>query len=182
MIFNCQLLLKTGLSIIFSLGLLSCDKFLTGKPKKQDFIEVKKDNLKCLNELTTQVQAYLKTESKDQDIDDTFACLDTTLNEFQIRAQGSQDANVFSDDDIFQIFQTFLVDAKISKAATLDILKLKAALLGGNEKSLSKIEITQLRELLKILKPELHLLKPYIKLFNFTKADKIHSKIGRAHV
>ncbi len=176
MIFNYQTLLKMALGIVFSLGLLSCDKFLTGKPKKPDFIEVKKDNLKCLNEITTQVQAYLKTESNVQDIDDTFACLDVTLNEFQLRAQGSEDANVFSHDDIFQIFQTFMADAKISKDATLDILKLKAALLGGDEKSLSKVEITQLRELLKVLKPELHSLKPYVKLFTFTKADKVHSK------
>ena len=176
MIFKYQLLLNTGLSIVFSLGLLSCDKFLAGKPKKPDFIEVKKDNLKCLNELTTQVQSYLKSESNAQDIEDTFTCLDMTLNEFQMRAQGSQDANIFSQDDIFQIFQTFLADAQISNEATIDILKLKAALLGGSEKSLSKVEITQLRELLKALKPELYLLKPHMKLFAFTKADKIHSK------
>ena len=175
MIFSISKTLKCLLSIAFAFALLGCDKFLSGKPNKPDFIEVKKDNFKCLKELTPKVQSYLKSELKAQEIDATFACLDTTLNEFQMRAQGTLAAGAFSDDDIFQIFQTFLSDAEISREATIDILKLKVALLGGFEKSLTKNEITALRELLKVLKPELHLLQPYVTLFTFTKSNKINS-------
>lgn len=175
MIFNFQKVLRYVFSIVFLFGLLGCDKFLSGKPKKADFFEVKKDNLSCLKELTPKIQAYLKSELNAKEIDASFACLDVTLNEFQMRAQGSVIASAFSDDDIFQIFQTFLSDAKISKEATTDILKLKVALLGGVEKSLTKKEINALRDLLKVLQPELHLLQPYVKLFSFTKSNKINS-------
>ncbi len=166
-------ILTTAAMIVFTMG---CDKFLAGKPKKQDFIEVKKDSLKCLKNLSTQVKSYLNAESTDTDIDTTFACLDTTLAEFQKRAEGSEVANAFNEDDLFQIFKTFLSDANISREATTDLLKLKRGMLGGSENSLTKTEITQLRDLLKVLKPELHLLLPYAKLFQFTSVDKLHSK------
>lgn len=166
-------ILTTAAIIVFALG---CDKFLVGKPKQQDFIEVKKDTLKCLKNLSSQVKSYLNAESTDADIDSTFTCLDTTLAEFQKRAAGSQDANAFSEEDLFQIFKTFLSSANISREATADVLKLKKGMLGGSETSITKTELTQLRELLKVLKPELHLLRPFAKLFQFTKADKLHSK------
>ncbi len=159
--------------IVFALG---CDKFLVGKPQKQNFIEVKKDSLKCLKNLSSLAKSYFNAESTNADIDSIFACLDTTLGEFQKRAEGSQDANVFNEDDLFQIFKTFLADANISREATADLLKLKKGLLGGSENSVTKTELTQLRELLKVLKSELHLLRPFVKLFQFVAADKLHSK------
>ncbi len=161
---------------VFIATTTSCDKFLAGKPKKQEFIEVQRDNLRCLKNLSVQVKSYLNAQATSADIDATFACLDTTMAEFQKRAQGTQDANAFSEDDLFQIFKTFLSTAEVSREATSDLLKLKVGLVGGSHKNLTKTEINQLRELLAVLKPELHLLRPFAPLFQFNKNEKVHSK------
>ncbi len=176
MIFN----YRTILAIVFLVGLFSCEKFLTGSSKKENFIEVKKDNLKCLKDIPLQIKNILSTEAgvqtNSKSIDDSFACLDLTLNEFQMRADGSQDKNIFSEDDLFQIFQTFLSESRISRESTSDILKLKVGLLGGSSKNLTKSEINQLRDFLKVLKNELHLLTPYVELFSFTKSESQQPK------
>ena len=155
---------------------LACDKFLQGKPKKQEFIEVKKENLSCLKDLSKNVKSYLRAEISNKEIDDSIACLDTVLNEFLMRAEGTENAQYFTEDDVFKIFQTFLADAQISREATVDLLKLKKGLLGGSETKLMKSEMTHLRQFLQVLKPELHLVLPYARLFSFVKGDTPFSR------
>ena len=177
MIFNkFKKLWLMGLSLILILPLTDCTDFMHGKPKKLDFIEIKKENLACLKNVSTNLGHLLKAQSSEAQIDETFNCLDATLLEFQNRVQGSQDANSFSSDDLFQVFNEFLSDAKISQEATADILRLKSGLLGGADQKLTKLEITQLRDLLKVIHPEIIRLMPFTAIFSFKKGNKEFSK------
>ncbi|MFZ3231610.1 MAG: hypothetical protein WA160_15485 [Pseudobdellovibrio sp.] len=163
--------------IAFGLQMTACSDFLKGKPKKEPYIEVKNESLSCLKDVSTKLKAVLKSETTEKEVDDSFACLDKVLSEFQVRAEGINDANSFSKDDLFQIFDKFLNDAKISNEATADILKLKAALVGGSELRINKIEISALKDFLIKIKAEVIKLIPYAKVFNFKRGNNEFSKV-----
>lgn len=162
-----------GLSMIFSFS--ACD-FLKGRPKKNDYIEVNKESLTCLKGLSNKFKAILKSELSESEVDESFTCLDKVLVEFHSRVQGTSDANTFTKADLYEIFNKFLNDAKISSEATGDLLRLKSALLGGNDQTLTKNEITSLKEYLSLVKVEVKSLLPYVKIFNFKKGNKEVSK------
>ncbi len=158
--------LKKIISIIFlGLGLVACSDFLQGKPNKPEFIEVKKESLACLKDVSARMKQLLKAEAQPKKVEDTFACLDNTLVELQSRVQGTSEADAFSQSDLFKIFDQFVHDAKITNESTSDLLKLKTALLGGNEQKITKLEIGSLRELLKKIKIEVLQLLPYGKIY-----------------
>ena len=156
--------------------MLGCTDFLMGKPKKQDFLEVKKESLTCLKNISTKIKIFLRSEASMEDVDQALGCLDQTLLEFQTRAVGNAEGNAFSTEDMFKIFDQFLHDAKISKEASTDLMKLKSALVGGSELQLTKLEIGQIRDLLQILRPELQQLRPFAHIFSFKKGNHQFSK------
>ncbi len=177
MIFNrIKNLILLGFKLSFIFQLTACSDFMQGKPKKLDFIEIKKEKLACLKNVSSNLSELMKAKSSESRINETFDCLDATLLEFQNRVQGTQDANSFTSDDLFQIFNEFLSDAKISQEASSDILRLKAGLLGGADQRLTKLEVTQLRDLLKAIHPEIVRLMPYASIFSFKKGNKEFSK------
>ncbi|MBC7421289.1 MAG: hypothetical protein H7328_11225 [Bdellovibrio sp.] len=167
-----KMILILGISLQFS----GCTDFLRGKPEKKDTLFVNKESLSCLKEVAVQFKTFLKSESNPKDIDQSFTCLDQTLNEFQNRVEGRQDAQSFSSDDLYEIFNSFIQDAQISKDSSVDLLLLKAAVLGGSNQKITKIEISDLRNFLMVLKPELKSLIPYAKIFNFKKGTTAYSK------
>lgn len=155
----------------FSL-LFSCSEFLKGKPEKKETIEIKKETLSCLKNVAPDLKKLLDSNADQEKIDEAFACLDKTLDEFQNKAEGKADKNSFNADELYQIFDKFVNDAKISREATEDLLNLKAALAGGSKESLTKPEIQELRTELKSLQVEIKKLQPYMELFLFKKTDK----------
>lgn len=148
----------------------SCSEFLKGKPKKQDTIEVTKDSLSCLKDVTHKWKTFLKSETSDKEIEDVFSCLDSTLNEFQNRIEGRADAQSFTSEELFQIFDKFIKDAQVSQDAAKDLLVLKTGILGGAPDKITKKEISDLRAYLLLVKAEAKALLPYAQLFKFSKA------------
>ncbi len=165
-------LLTIGICLHFS----SCTEFLKGKPEKQNTLIVNKDSISCLKEVSNQLKSFLKSETNAKDVDQSFNCLDKTLNEFQTRVEGRSDAQSFTAEDLFEIFKNFLADAEISKEATQELLLLKSAILGGTEQKITKKEISDLRKFLVALKPELKSLIPYARVFTFEKGETAISK------
>ncbi|MEQ1723422.1 MAG: hypothetical protein ABL930_09620, partial [Pseudobdellovibrio sp.] len=169
---NLKLILVMALSLMFQ----SCGDFLKGKPKKETVIEVSQDSMSCLKSVSLDVKKFLKSESTDAEIEKTFACLDETLNQFQTRVEGRAEASAFTSEELYQIFEKFIKNADISKAATEDLMNLKAAMLGGDGSKISKTEISSLRNYLKIFKAEAKNILPYTQLFSFKKTEVVFSK------
>jgi hypothetical protein len=154
----------------------SCSEFLKGKATKNDVIEVKKENLNCIKDISKKWTSFLKSQTTEKEIDQVFTCLDSTLSEFQNRIEGRVEAQAFTTDELYQIFDKFLNDTKISKDATSDLLILKAAILGGSNEKITRKEIGDLRNYLLTLKTEAKALLPYAPLFRFKKDETTYSK------
>lgn len=153
------------------LGLSGCDKFLKGKPQPPKIVEIQASDLDCVKDVQADFKKLVESQASTQDIDDSFACLYRTLDQFKNRAEGSQDPNAFTNSDLFTIFDTFFKDAKVSQQATDNLLVLKKALLGGAEGQITKPELDLLKDYLKVLQVEVKNLSPYIKIFTFKKEN-----------
>ncbi len=164
--------------VVIALGsvTVSCTDFLRGKPEKKETIVVEKESLSCLKQVATQFKNLLKSEASEKDVDASFACLDKTLSEFQNRVEGRSDAHSFTAEELHEIFERFLKDVEVSREATTDLLVLKTAILGGSNDKITKKEISDLRNFLSVLKPELKALIPYAKIFAFKKGDTAYLK------
>lgn len=162
--------------ILCALAVTSCTEFLKGKPKKEEIIEVKQESMSCLKNVSLDVSRFMRSESTGAEIDRTFTCIDETLEQFQTRVEGRAEADAFTADELFQIFERFVKDAHISREAAQDLLVLKAALLGGEDRKITKAELGALREYLLLLKDEAKNLLPYAQLYTFTRTSTVFSK------
>lgn len=175
MIFN--RIIKLSFLILPSFLLLSsCSDFLQGKPKKEMTLEVKKESMNCLKDVPGELDKFMKSESTDSGMSQSFDCLDKTLKEFETKAEGGVDPNSFNVDELHQILEKFAKEANISKEATEDLMLLKAAILGGSSDKITKEEIAILRAHLSLLKDEMKNLLPFAKLYTFQKSDIVFSK------
>lgn len=163
------------LSILFAVGALlafaGCDQFLKGKPQPPKIVEIQASDLECVKDVQADFKKLVESQASEQDIDNSFSCLYRTLDQFKNRAEGRANPNAFTSSELFIIFDTFFKDAEISQSATDHLLVLKKALLGGAENEISKPELDLLKDYLKILQIEVKKLSPYIKIFSFKKED-----------
>ncbi|MGZ3692366.1 MAG: hypothetical protein ACXVAX_12740, partial [Pseudobdellovibrio sp.] len=165
------------LFVCLALALLSsCSEFLKGKAEKQQTLEIKQEAMSCLKDVSLQVSKFVKSESTSQEIEKTFNCFDQTLSQFENKVEGREKADQFNKDELFQIFDKFINDARVSREAITELLLLKSAILGGSDQFISKGEITQLRDLVKAIKIEAVKIMPYAKVFNIQQTDNQFSR------
>lgn len=163
-------------TFILSLALTGCSDFLKGKPTKNEVLEIKQESLSCLKTVSLEVSKFLKSESTQKEIDATFNCITDTLTEFQSRVEGAEDSEAFSAEELFQIFEKFVKDAEISKAATTDLLNLKSALIGGSDQKITKTEISMLKDFIGVVKVEARNILPYAQILTLPEGNKNFSK------
>lgn len=162
-----KILFTLGLSI----GLTGCDSFLKGKPQPPKIVEIQASDLECVKDVQADFKKLVESQASEKDIDDSFDCLYRTLDQFKNRAEGRTNPNSFTGSELFIIFDTFFKDAEISQNATDNLLVLKKALLGGVENEITKPELDLLKDYLKVLQVEVKNLSPYIKVFTFKKEN-----------
>lgn len=162
---------KISVLIGLMLCLTGCDQFLKGKPQPPKIVEIKTSDLECVKNVQADFKKLVESQASEKDIDESFACLNSTLDQFKNRAEGRANPNAFTSGELFIIFDTFFKDAEISQQATDNLLVLKKALLGGVENEITKPELELLKDYLKILQVEIKKLSPYIKVFSFKKEN-----------
>ena len=172
------LIVARGLILLLAgLTFSSCSEYLNGKPFKTAYLEIKSDGkMACLDNVSSDMEKFLNSEGSDAEIDKTVDCIDGILTEFQTKVEGTQDANSFTADDVYNILAKFASRLKVSEIAAKNLIALKAAMLGGDAKKITKTEIELLKKYLTIVKAEAKSLKPYIKVFYFKKSEKAYTK------
>lgn len=169
----CRLLLALIVAFLFS----ACSEYLKGKPFRTSFIEIKSDGkLACLDNVANDLQKFLDSNGSTAEIDQTVACINSTLTELQTRVEGRTEASAFTASEVFEILAKFASRANVSLQGAQNLVLLKAALLGGETGKITKAEISLLKNYLLLVKEEAKNLKPYIQLFYFKSTENLHSK------
>lgn len=155
-----------GLSLVacFTLTGVACSKWIDGKKKDEEVIELNDERLKCMNSLPAMVQSFVAGNAVEKEIRNSFGCVRDGFRYFRERTRGSM-ADGYTAQDLRQFFNKyFLKENNISIELAEGIMKAKSALLGGSETSITKPEIDRLIELLKTLEDSSVNLAPHVKI------------------
>ncbi len=163
--------------LFFVIANTGCSEFLKGKPKDQGYIEIKNQNMNCLDNLSTDFSKFLDARGTEQDVDNTVSCISKILTEFQLKVEGRTDKNSFTDTEVYDIFRTFAPEASLSQNGAKNIIVLKSALLGGATDKITKSEITDLINYLEVVKVEAKSLLPYLKVYFLDETQREFSQI-----
>ncbi|MCC2680202.1 MAG: hypothetical protein K0R29_2778, partial [Pseudobdellovibrio sp.] len=171
-VFHFEISLLLAVTVLFS----SCSEFLSGKPKPQDSIEIQSNLSDCLNDVTTDLKNFFDSKAGGEVLDKTIMCVDETLTNLQTKVEGRENAAAFTADEIYDIVNTFVEGATLSRTGAQNLILLKAALLGGDKTRITKLEINDLKTYLRVIKDEAKKLIPYIPVFRFEETDKLYTK------
>lgn len=169
MFFKIKMKAKMGGLLIVScnaaLSLVGCSDFLNGESAKPEVIEFSDTRFTCLKEVPAQLKNLSIGEAHEGEIRAGFDCLTQALTYFQKRTFGSAENGGYKVEEMRRFFgKYFLKENNVTEDFAADLMKIKKALLGGSTTHLSKMEISQLIELLQVTRDELVRLAPHIKL------------------
>jgi hypothetical protein len=162
------------------LSFSSCTDFLKSKKTNDEVITVE-SNEECLKNFPKVFDRFLDSKSDKSEIDEALVCLNSTLTRFQNKFRGKEEKDVFTTEDITTIFNFFFKDLKISNETSKKLIRFKYALVGGEDQSLSKIDIENLKEFLKALGSELKKLSPWVAVFRNEREIFSEEKIISAY-
>lgn len=171
-----QLGLRAFLSLVLWIQLSGCSDFLNGKPKKQQELEIKSNELECLADSESTLKKYVLGNSNAESIRTYSVCLQKAFSLFGERTRGA-DQNEYTAQELYQFFSRYVIkDESFEVVLIENVLKLKSAFIGGSDLTLKKSEISKLNDLIQNLEKELILISPYAPILSFYK------KIGEVHV
>lgn len=168
-----------SLLLVFIFAFSSCSDFLKGK-KTSDHVITVEENEACLKKFPEVFDKFLESKINGEEIDQALGCLNSTLTRFQSKFRGQQAKDVFSIDDITTIFNFFFKDLKISRETSEKLIRFKFALIGGEQQSLSKVDVENLKQFLKDLSVELKNISKWVAVFRSDNGTIPESSIKSA--
>lgn len=144
------------------LGLSGCGKFLNEPRQEAQTLEMSNAKFACLQELPQDIADFLRGEIPDSKIRRGFDCAQESLIYFKNKTKGTH-GDSYTPEDLRHFFgKYFLKKNNATPEFGRDLFKLKKALLGGSEHSISKDEIQKLVGLLEHLEAQAILVAPHM--------------------
>lgn len=155
--------------IAAALGLAGCDRFLSRQSAPtQEQIVFQGSTLGCLKSVPRELGLFLKDELSAESVSENFSCLRSTLVHFNKFTRGTGNTDHYTSEEIRGFLNEALPkDRKVSAEFMTEIMKLKAVLLGGSEKIMTKAEINSAHKLLSSLESEFLSLRGKMKILLF---------------
>ena len=155
-----------------SMSLMACSDFINGPKQKPEVLEFSNQRLTCLKTMPQNLKNFSVGRAADKDIRDTFNCASDALIYFRDKTYGSV-PNAYTVDEMRNFFgKYFLKENNVSPEFAGELMKIKKALIGGNEKYLTKDEITRLVDLVGIVRDEAVQLSPHMRVLMNQSSDK----------
>jgi hypothetical protein len=147
-----------GWSVVF--GVCACGQ-LGERDDLKKIMEFRSDT-GCLNGLSERVEKYVEGEVTAAEWEKTWDCVGDSLDLFRKYVRGS-DPRGYDQKDIQALVRIFLVTkTEINDELIQAIFGLKASLIGGDDKVLTKSEVEKFVKLHQLLKKESTALIPYL--------------------
>ena len=179
MTFRFNQFLNIMMGLCLTLAGMSCSEFLKGKPKKQDVITLENKSLECSKNLKENFAKMFKSELSEAKIDETFDCLNKTIELFIKKVEGKQNANQFTAEELVKIMNLFQPDTAMTIESASEILNLKKALFGGAPEFITKNELELVRNYLKVVHIESKKNSEYMQIYSF---DVEKNKLSSEHI
>lgn len=145
-------------------ALTSCTDFMHGKKDKAENLKIELVDGSCSKDFKNQFKKITDSEASEAEINAVFECVDKYMSQFQNKVEGEAHADVYSAQDLLYITNRFFKDLELSKDVIKKITNFKKAIVGGESESVTRQEVTEIREYFKkYLHPEVVLLAPHIK-------------------
>lgn len=166
-------ILKVSTAIASVFAMTACGEFLNNKKQEAEVIEFKTQKFECLQTLPDQVRAFADGRADSQQIESLFSCSKSALQYFNEKTFGKMQ-NAYTPQEIRSFFgKFFLKDNNFSKDFAFQVMKLKQILIGGSEQYITKDELSDVLQILDVLKEESLKLSPYLKIL-LLKSDEKH--------
>lgn len=150
--------------VCLSVTLTGCSEFLEGKKRESEVIELSDAKFKCLSSLPKTMKEFSVGEAPPSDIRASFDCVREALIYFQKKTYGSV-PDAYTANEMRSFFgKYFLKENNVSPEFARDLMKAKAALLGGSTKFITKTEISILVDLFATMREEAVDVAPHIRI------------------
>jgi hypothetical protein len=163
-----------ALICLASTSLSGCTDFLEGKKRESEVIELSDTRFKCLRSLPKTLKGFSVGEAAPEEIRSSFDCVREALLYFQKKTYGSI-PDAYTANEMRSFFgKYFLKENNVSPEFALELMKAKAALLGGSTKYITKTEISVLLDVFATMREQAVDLAPHIRvlLMQADKSDK----------
>jgi hypothetical protein len=149
--------------------LCGCTDFMHGKKDKEETLKIELVDGSCSKDFKQQLTKITNSEASEAEINAVFACVDKYISQFQSKVEGEARADVYDAQDLLYITNRFFKDSELSKDVIKKITHFKKALVGGEAESVTRQEISELREYFKAyLQPETLALAPHLKVLKMS--------------
>lgn len=153
------------------LVLTGCDRFLGGRSKEEDkesaTVQITTKEVDCLKKAPDDLQKFFDDEGDAQSVPRSIECIQKSLKTFMRLTRGSQ-PNAYLSKELQYFFNTFLLkENKISDSFQTEIMRFKAAVVGGSPDMVTRLELEQFIQFLSELQPQLMKLQGNMKLAFF---------------
>ncbi len=161
--------------------LSACGEFLRGRKSEPEVIELSDEKFACLQSLPNSLENFTLGIAHEQEIRSSIDCLSEALRYFQKRTFGSE-VGAYTVDEMRRFFSKyFLKENVVTPEFATELMKIKASLLGGSIRHITKLELSGLIQLLDIVKEESIQLAPHMKvLINQKSLETDISKVNQS--
>lgn len=150
--------------------LSACGEFLRGRKSEPEVIELSDEKFACLQSLPNSLENFTLGVAQEQEIRSSIDCLSEALRYFQKRTFGSE-VGAYTVDEMRRFFSKyFLKENVVTPEFASELMKIKASLLGGSVRHITKLELSGLIQLLEIVKEESIQLAPHMKVLIHQKS------------
>lgn len=157
-------LFSLGLAFALAVSVVGCGDWIDGKKKDEDVIELSNDKLKCMKDLPETLKAFVGGDAAETQLRQSFGCLRNGFTYFRQRTRGTY-TDAYTADDLRLFFgKYFLKENNISPALAAELMKMKAAMVGGSDQHVTKTEIDRLIGVIKALEDSAVKLAPHMKI------------------
>lgn len=185
--------IKSGLSFIYVLGVCLLLWACSNKEKISEGLSVQLSyDAKCMNGLGQRISKWSKGEGSANQIQSDVDCLGHGIEYFLKRVRGSE-SNSYTNVEVFHILQKFFNAKDFDQKMVDDILEIKTWIMGGQDKVITRDELTRLSTFLTSTHPILAEITPLAfrlffnpppqaytgPLFSVTEATQLRSALGR---
>ena len=131
------------------------------------------DQVGCLSDMGVVLSRFLNGDIEDEELNKFGECAIYSIETFKTYTVGEKDEEYHPGEIRHFLQQYFMKDKTISDELLNQVMNLKILILGGNKESITRDELTDFIEIVRVWKKEFISLNRYMKIYNWTTSQEL---------